>query len=243
MHLIVEADAEGVASRAADWMAAAIADDIAERGRAVVALSGGRTPWLAFAELAKRKLPWESTHLAQVDERVVPADDDRRNAKLMQKIFVSGGAVAAERLHTMPVEVEESELPAAADAYGERLALLCGGRLWLDLVQLGIGDDGHTASLVPNDPVLEERERDVVVTREYFGTRRMTLTYPAINRARRILWLITGSSKSAVLTALLAHGGNTDDYAAMPALGISRERATVITDAAAAQGLPADFTA
>ncbi|HPF27916.1 MAG TPA: 6-phosphogluconolactonase [Steroidobacteraceae bacterium] len=243
MHLIVEADATSVATRAADWMAAAIADDIAERGRAIVALSGGRTPWRTFAELAKRKLPWESTHLAQVDERVVPADDDRRNAKLMQKIFVAEGAVLDEHLHTMPVDVAESELDNAAGRYGERLALLCGGRLWLDLVQLGLGDDGHTASLVPNDPVLDERERDVVVTREYFGTRRMTLTYPAINRARRILWLITGSSKSAVLTALLAQGGTTDDYAAMPSLGISRERATVIADAAAAQDLPADFTA
>ena len=110
-------------------------------------------------------------------------------------------------------------------------------------MQLGLGDDGHTASLVPNDPALDERERDVVVTGEYFGTRRMTLTYPAINRARRILWLVTGASKSAVLTALLARGGNTEDYAAMPALGVSRERATVIADAAAAQGLPADFTA
>jgi len=241
MHLIIEPNAAAVASRCAEWMAAAIADDVAERGRAVVALSGGQTPWLAFTELSKCKLPWDATHVAQVDERVVLADDDRRNAKLMRKIFVETAVLPAAHLHEMPVEA--TDLDAAATRYGEQLAQLCGGRLWFDLLQLGLGDDGHTASLVPNDPVLAERERDVVVTGAYFGTRRMTLTYPAINRARRILWLVTGANKSAVLTALLARGGNTEDYLNMPALGVSRERATIIADAAAAQDLPADFTA
>jgi 6-phosphogluconolactonase len=241
MHLIVEDSVEQVAKRAADWMAAAIADDVAERGRAVVALSGGRTPWLAFGDLANRKLPWNSVHLAQVDERVVPLADERRNARLMRQIFVDRGLVPASQLHMMPVE--DPQTSSAAIAYGDELAQICGGRLWFDLVQLGLGADGHTASLVPHDPALNEREANVTVTGEYFGTRRMTLTYPAINRARRILWLVTGAEKSAVLATLLARGGTTSEVAPMPALGISRERATVIADRAATQDLPDAATA
>jgi 6-phosphogluconolactonase len=241
MHLIVEDSVELVAKRAADWIAAAVADDVAERGRAVVALSGGKTPWLAFADLARRNLPWGAVHLAQVDERVVPITDERRNAMLMRQIFIDRGLVPASQLHMMPVE--DGDIVQAADAYSDELAQLCGGRLWFDLVQLGLGADGHTASLVPHDPALNEREHNVAVTGEYFGTRRMTLTYPAINRARRILWLVTGAEKSAVLANLLARGGATSDVAPMPALGVSRERATVIADRAATQDLPEAATA
>jgi 6-phosphogluconolactonase len=241
MHLIVEDSPDAAAARAADWIAAAIADDVGERGRAVVALSGGRTPWQAFGALAQRKLPWGSVHLAQVDERIVPFDDERRNARLMREIFVERGLVPASQLHMMPVE--DPDLALASEAYSDELAALCGGRLWFDLVQLGLGADGHTASLVPHDRVLNEREANVAVTQEYFGTRRMTLTYPAVNRARRILWIVTGAEKSAVLATLLARGGATSEIAPMPALGISRERATVIADRAATQDLPDSATA
>ncbi len=241
MHLIVENTSDAVAQRAADWLAAAIADDVAERGRAVIALSGGRTPWQAFALLAQRQLPWGSVHLAQVDERVVPFADDRRNARLMREIFVDRGLVRPSQFHMMPVE--DPDIDGAALRYSDELAAHCGGRLWFDMVQLGLGTDGHTASLVPHDRVLREREANVAVTDEYFGTRRMTLTYPAVNRARRILWLVTGAEKAPVLAALLARGGTTDEVAPMPALGVSRERATVIADRAATQDVPDAVTA
>jgi 6-phosphogluconolactonase len=186
--------------------------------------------------LAQRKLSWNHVHLAQVDERIVPFADERRNARLMREIFVDRGLVPASQLHMMPVE--DADPSDAAARYADELAAQCGGRLWFDMVQLGLGADGHTASLVPHDPVLRERDSNVAVTGEYFGTCRMTLTYPAINRARRILWLVTGAEKAPVLAALLSRGGTTDEVGAMPALGISRERATVIADRAATQALP-----
>lgn len=234
MRLIVTADAEQLAQRAANWLAICIRTDISERGRARVALSGGTTPWRTFALLAGERLDWQLVQIAQVDERVVPLHDRRRNLATLRATFVEHGALPAENLLGMPVE--DADVERAAERYSGLLREH--GIDAFDVVQLGLGQDGHTASLLPDDPLLEESTRGVGVSRELDGLRRMTLTLPTIARARRVLWLVSGAAKHARLAELLR------GCAEMPAGRVSRAHATVIADQAAAQGLSsADITA
>src|SRR5262249_50159708 len=134
-----------------------------------------------------------------------------------------------EQIHAMPVEA--SELEAAGESYTRSLVEIAGSPPVLDLVHLGLGPDGHTASLVPGDPVLEVTNTDVALTGVYQGRRRMTLTYPIINRSRQILWLVTGSDKAAPLVRL------RDADASIPAGRVCEERALVLADRAAAARL------
>ena len=127
--------------------------------------------------------------------------------------------------------VEQADLEAAADAYARTLAVIAGSPPVLDLVHLGLGPDGHTASLIPGDPVLEVRDKDVSTTGVYQGHRRMTLTFPTINRARRVLWLVTGADKAPMLARLMRAD------ASIPAGRINQERATLFADRAAATEL------
>ena len=181
-------------------VAAAGASFVAERARAAVAasgsfhfaVSGGHTPWAMFAELASETVPWEAVVIYQVDERVAPPDDPDRNLAHLRQAL----GPAPAQVRAMPVD--DSDLEAAAAAYAASLP----GQL--DLVHLGLGPDGHTASLVPGDPVLDVTDRLVALTRPYQGRVRMTLTYPALARARQILWLVTGSDKKEPLAKLLA---------------------------------------
>jgi 6-phosphogluconolactonase len=165
---------------------------VAERGRFTFAVSGGHTPWAMFAELAGEDVPWEQVVLYQVDERVAPEGDPDRNLTHLRDSL--GGAKA----EVIAMPVNDAGLDAAADRY----AALLPDRF--DLVHLGLGPDGHTASLVPGDPVLGVRDRLVAVTRPYQGHQRMTLTYPALARADQILWLVTGADKKVPLAQLLA---------------------------------------
>jgi 6-phosphogluconolactonase len=173
---------------------------VAERARAAVAangsfhfaVSGGHTPWAMFAELAAETVPWESVVIYQVDERVAPPDDPDRNLTHLTKAL--GSAPAQVR----PMPVNDSDLAAAAGRYAAVLPE------HFDLVHLGLGPDGHTASLVPGDPVLSVTDRLVGLTQPYQDRVRMTLTYPALARARQILWLITGADKKEPLAKLLA---------------------------------------
>jgi len=173
---------------------------VAERARAAVAangsfhfaVSGGHTPWAMFAELAAETVPWESVVIYQVDERVAPPDDPDRNLTNLTKAL--GSAPAQVR----PMPVNDSDLAAAAGRYAAVLPE------HFDLVHLGLGPDGHTASLVPGDPVLSVTDRLVGLTQPYQDRVRMTLTYPALARARQILWLITGADKKEPLAKLLA---------------------------------------
>ena len=208
-------DAESVARRGAEIAAAAAADAVADRGRFEFAVSGGRTPWAMFADLAG-KMPWEKVTIYQVDERIAPAGDDDRN---LTHLMASLPEPARRRVNPMPVEA--ADVTAAAAEYAAALPAL-------DLVHLGIGDDGHTASLVPGDPVLDVTDRAVAVTGDYRGRRRMTLTYPALDAAGEILWIVAGEDKRDPVAKLLAHDPS------VPAGRVAAERMLVLADRAAA---------
>jgi len=213
-------DAESVARRGAEIAAAAAADAVADRGRFEFAVSGGRTPWAMFADLAG-KMPWEKVTIYQVDERVAPDGDPDRNLTQLERALPPGGAAD---VRAMPVTFHDLE--AAAAGYAASLPKA------FDLVHLGLGPDGHTASLIPGDPVLEVTDRDVALTSEYQGRRRMTLTYPALDRARRILWLVTGDDKVDALARLRAGDES------IPGGRVSTAHALVVADAAAAGSAP-----
>jgi 6-phosphogluconolactonase len=220
--LISAADADAAAMLAADELAAACRAAVDERGIAVVAVSGGETPWQMLERFREYPLRWERIKLAQVDERVAPRDDARRNLTRLAQILVTDGPLPGENLLAMPVEADD--LPCAAAQYQQRLEQAAGRPVTFDMVQLGLGADGHTASLVPGDAVLDVVDRDVAVTGKYQGLRRMTLTFPALNRARRRLWLVTGAAKAARLAELLAGSAAVGP----PALRVSRDQAVVI---------------
>ena len=209
-------DADAVAERGAQIVAAAAAAAVAARDRFAFAVSGGRTPWEMFTSLYGR-MPWEKVTIFQVDERIAPDGDPDRNLVQLQRSLPPGGAAD---VRPMPVWAED--LDAAAALYANALPDQ------LDLVHLGLGPDGHTASLVPGDPVLAVLDRDVAVTGVYQGRTRMTLTYPALNRARQILWLVTGEDKVDALQRLRAGDQS------IPAAWISTANALVVADAAAA---------
>jgi 6-phosphogluconolactonase len=191
-ELEVQPTPEDVANAAAGYVAGRARAAVAERGRFTFAVSGGHTPWAMFAELAGEDVPWEQVVLYQVDERVAAEGDPDRNLTHLRDSL--GGAKA----EVIAMPVNDAGLDAAADRY----AALLPDRF--DLVHLGLGPDGHTASLVPGDPVLGVRDRLVAVTRPYQGHQRMTLTYPALARADQILWLVTGADKKVPLAQLLA---------------------------------------
>jgi 6-phosphogluconolactonase len=209
-------DPDAVAERGAQIVASAAAVAIAARDRFTLAVSGGRTPWAMLATLAGR-MPWEKVTIFQVDERIAPDGDPDRNLVQLQRSLPPGGAAD---VRAMPVWAED--LDAAATLYAEALPDQ------LDLVHLGLGPDGHTASLVPGDPVLAMLERDVAITDVYQGRRRMTLTYPALNRARQILWLVTGEDKVTALRQL------EEGDQSIPAGWIATTNAIILADAAAA---------
>ncbi len=210
-------DADAVARRGAELIAERAAAATVKDGRFNLAVSGGRTPWAMFAHLAGMDVFWDRVSMFQVDERIAPRGDAGRN--LTHLVEALPGA-ARRALRPMPVEDDDPE--AAAAAYAAELQPL-------DLVHLGLGDDGHTASLVPGDTVLEVRDRDVALTGgEYQGTRRMTLTYPAIDRAAEVLWVVTGAEKREPLARLRA--GDTS----IPAGRVRAARMLVLADRAAA---------
>ncbi len=226
MTVTVLADADAVAREGASIIAAEARAAVAARGRFVVALSGGRTPWLMLGALAALELPWAAIHVVQVDERVAPPGHADRNLTHILERVVLHGPIDRAHVHAMPVELENPD--DAAVRYTTMLEQLAGSPPVIDLVQLGLGSDGHTASLVPGDPVVEIADRDVVATGVYQGRRRLTLTCPTINRARRILWIVTGADKSDALRRLL------DGDKTIPAGRIDSGRALVVADRKAA---------
>ncbi len=230
MEIEVLDDADSVARRGAAVIAAAAREAVRERGQFVLAVSGGKTPWIMFRALADEDVPWDQVHLAQVDERIAPAGHPDRNLTHLRQSLLAHVPLCAEQIHALPVE--SPDLADAARQYSHTLAELAGLPPILDLVHLGLGPDGHTASLVPGDPVLNVTDSDVALTGLYQGRRRMTLTYAIINRSRRILWLVTGADKAEPLARLLAAD------AAIPAGRLRQEQALVLADRKAATKLP-----
>lgn len=219
IELEVAGDEKAASRRAADLIAAAGGEAEAERNHFTVAMSGGRSPWAMLAILGDlEEMPWEKTELFQVDERVAsPGSPDRNLTHMVLGLSMEHQATLR------PMPVTQRDLDAAAREYESSLPDR------FDLVHLGLGPDGHTASLVPNDPVLEIADRRVAITGgDYQGHKRMTLTYPALNDARRILWLVTGPDKREPLQKLL----EGDD--SIPAGRVRNESMIVVADEAAA---------
>jgi 6-phosphogluconolactonase len=225
-------DADSVARAAATTIATDARAAIAARGLFALAVSGGHTPWIMLRALAGEDIPWAGIHIYQVDERLAPAGDLDRNLTHLEENLLQHAPLRPEQIHAMPVEAPD--LQAAATQYALALRKVAGSPPVLDLVHLGLGPDGHTASLVPGDSVLDVTDKDVALTGVYQGRRRMTLTYPAINRARRILWVVTGSEKTEMLRRL------REGDVSIPAGRVHREQALLLADQAAAEQLAAE---
>jgi 6-phosphogluconolactonase len=232
MEIKVLASDEAVAREGAAIIAAEARTAVAARGRFVLAVSGGHTPWLMLRDLAGEDVPWNGVYVAQVDERVAPTGHPDRNLTHLRESLLEHAPLRTEQIHAMPVEA--SDLEAAASRYAQTLRVIAGSPPVFDLVHLGLGPDGHTASLVPGDPVLEVTDADVALTGVYQGRRRMTLTYPMINRSRRIFWMVTGNDKVGMLTRL------RDGDRSIPAGRMDRDNALLIADRAAAGQLEAN---
>jgi 6-phosphogluconolactonase len=205
---------DAAARRAADLVAASAREAIEARGRFTFAVSGGRTPWAMFRDLADEDVPWGKVGIWQVDERIAPDGDADRNLTSLLPMI-------PPEADLRPMPVTEADLEAAAARYARSLPDV------FDLVHLGMGDDGHTASLVPDDPVLDVTDRDVAVTGEYRGLRRMTMTYRVLDRSRRVLWLIDGDDKTFMVPRLMA------GERSIPAGRVATADQLVVVDAAA----------
>lgn len=242
MNVEILPDEKALAKRAAAVIAADARAAVAARGRFVMAVSGGKSPWVMLADLANEEVPWANVHVFQIDERVAPVDNPDRNYLHLRNSLLQHVPIPAEQIYAMPVDLspqhaEKSralgtpgppDLQAAAKQYAHTLEGVAGKPPVLDLAHLGLGPDGHTASLIPGDPVLNVTDADVALTGVYQGRRRMTLTYPVINRARRILWLVSGKDKVPALAKL-----RTADPS-IPAGRISQAQALLLADKDAA---------
>ena len=227
MKIEIFNDANAVAKAAAKLIAADARAAIAARGIFTFAVSGGKTPWVMLRELASEELPWEKIHLFQIDERLAPEGDKDRNLTHLLESF-AGAPIPPENIHPMPVNAADSA--EGAKEYEQTLESYCGIPAMLDLAHLGPGPDGHTASLIPGAPVLGVHDLDVALTGLYQGRNRMTLTYPMLNRSRKILWLATGAEKAPMIERL-KHGDPT-----IPGGLIKQENAILLADSAAVTG-------
>lgn len=221
MKVRTEADAQGAAEAAAAWIAGRARAAIADRQRFALALSGGSSPLPMFDALAATDLPWQHVSVYQVDERLVPADSAARNFVAIRERLLERVAIPADQVHPMPVESGDPR--AAAAAYAETLSRTLGPNGVLDLVHLGLGADGHTASLLPGDPALYEATA-VIVSRRYQGMQRLSLSFSSLSAARERAWLVTGADKRDALARLL--DGDPD----IPAGRVERRNSIVFTD-------------
>ena len=225
MELHVLTDAEAVAQKAVQIITELAQERARRTGKFLFAVSGGSTPWRVLRQLADTALPWENLELFQVDERIAPAGDAQRNLTQIKKNLLDHSPLTQKQIHAMPVEA--SNLESATQDYGRRLYEFCGNPPKLDLIHLGLGEDGHTASLLPGDPARKSHEL-IAVTHKYQGLRRMTMTYPVINAALRRLWIVTGANKQSMLERLY-HGDDS-----IPAGLVERSNAIILADQNAA---------
>jgi 6-phosphogluconolactonase len=222
-------DAEATAVRGAAFIAERLRAALAERGTATFAVSGGRTPVRTLERLAAESIPWEKVDVFQVDERVAPDGDADRNATQIRSALSEQVERYPRQFHWMPVTA--NDLTVGARSYEAELIRSAGTPPTFDLIHLGLGADGHTASIFPGD-VLDERH-NVAVTAAHLGRRRMTLTVPLINRARSILWIVTGRDKAGALARLLQADPD------LIASRIRRTSAVILADALASTPRPA----
>jgi 6-phosphogluconolactonase len=222
MNVEILPDEASLAKRAASVIAASARDAVKARGRFVMAVSGGKSPWVMLADLADEDVPWPNVHVFQIDERIAPAGDPDRNYVHLRDSLLEHAPIPPEQIYAMPVEQPDSE--AAAKQYAKTLEGVAGSPPVLDLAHLGLGPDGHTASLIPGDPVLNVTDRDIAITGVYQGRNRMTMTYPVINRARKIMWLVSGKDKVDAFAKLRAGDPS------IPGGRISRAQALLLAD-------------
>lgn len=218
MEIRVAPDASAAAADAAEWIAGKLRLALRRRGTAALAVSGGTTPAAMFTVLVACELPWRDVTVWQVDERIAPDGSPDRNASQLA-VFDEVGA------HVRLMPVGESDLNVAARRYADGLPAS------FDVVHLGLGDDGHTASWLPTDPVVDDAE-PVAMSGHYHGTRRMTLTPRVVNGARHRLVLATGASKAAAMRGWLLRN------VALPIDRLHRSGTVVVLDASAASELP-----
>jgi 6-phosphogluconolactonase len=223
---------DALAGTVARLIARRLREAIDRRGLATLAVSGGHTPLPAFDALTQLDVPWQQVHVLQVDERIAPDGDPARNAVGLRAHLLDAVSVPEMNVHLIPVDGRDPD--AAAAAYLATLQAVAGTPAVLDVVQLGLGDDGHTASLFPGDPVLGVTDRDVAPTATaHHGHRRITLTYPTLARARDRVWMVAGADKADAVARL--SGGDPSSPASHLAVG----PAWLVVDEAAAGGLPA----
>jgi 6-phosphogluconolactonase len=226
MKIEILDNADLVAQQAASVIAEEARRSVSLRGCFIMAVSGGKTPWKMLRALAGQDVPWEEMHILQVDERIAPEGDADRNLTHLLESLSAQVPLLRERIHAMPVDEKDPEM--AASHYARTINSIAGSPAIIDLVHLGLGPDGHTASLIPGDTVLDVTDKDVSTTGIYLGRKRLTLTFPVINRARMILWLITGREKNEMLQRLL------ENDQSIPAGRISQEHSLILADKEAA---------
>jgi 6-phosphogluconolactonase len=222
---------EQLAARGAEVLATALRAAVAARGRASIAFSGGSTAGELLTALARADVPWDVVHVLQVDERVAPDGHPDRNLTTLRQRLLDHVPLSAGQLHPMPVT--NPDLDAAARSYAATLFEVAGDPPRLDVVHLGLGADGHTASLTPGSALLEETHHPVGVTGPYEGRRRMTLTLPVLVGARELVWFVRGAAKAPMVSRLVA-----GDHA-IPAGRVAARHARFLLDTAAASQLSA----
>lgn len=200
-RLIVVDTAAELAQLTAEHVAATLDLALAQRDRAHIALAGGETPRAAYQRLAAERLPWERVDVLLGDERWVPADDPASNARMLSETLLAQGPGAKARFHPVPTELESPD--ASANAYAELLQVICpGAPPCFDLILLGLGEDGHTASLFPGTSAPAVRDRWVTIG-EGKGLPRITLTVPVLSAARQVIMLVSGAGKAQALRRLM----------------------------------------
>ncbi|RII28366.1 MAG: 6-phosphogluconolactonase [Geobacter sp.] len=210
-------DLEALSLAAAELFAAEACQAVRVHGRFTVALSGGSTPRRMYELLAREpfieQVPWQSTHIFWGDERCVPADDPRNNALMTRQTLLDHVPVPPGQIH--PMVCNSSPLEAAVEYEALLRSFFAGGRPRFDLVLLGLGENGHTASLFPGTSVLDDQQHwvgEVYVVEE--GLQRLTLTAAAINQAALIVFLVSGHGKAPILREVLK---GTQDPHSIPA--------------------------
>jgi 6-phosphogluconolactonase len=238
-RLIVAPGAEALARQAAEEVALCLDLTLAERDRAQIALAGGTTPRAAYAHLGEEHLPWERVDVLLGDERWVDPDDASSNARLLRESLLASGPGRHARFHPVPTDLTTPEL--GAERYSDLLVQLCGGEPpTLDVVLLGLGEDGHTASLFPGTPAPLVRDR-WVTTGEGKGYPRVTLTAPVLCAARKVIFLVSGVGKRQALGRLLDAQESAERTPAR--LVRPQSEVLILADAEAGAGFPENVTA